>query len=435
MRPFAPQRRLEKLDNYRESTGRHQGQRDEYPTDSSETPDSSDTEGSSVSDSLNPQYKCNLRPSNFNNMDKSLENGQSQQPKVKIDLPDKILNFIPQYDGTNNTSFRLPSFIATLRELNSAYCSSNNELAPVNAWTLLKSAIAKISGPAELIVYNNEVNNIEELIQVLQNNFGDTRTIHDLLAEIPLMKSRPREHPISFLNRLIEKQAYLLTKYRTEDKYNDSLLILKEQLDMLLVNTLIHGIHPQLGSHLQVMRPNNLDQAHRILQNDCSILLRTLGYGTVNMLQETKRNQAPSPRYNYYSREQTPSYSQWQTPQPYSPRQSAPNNYNNHNYRQQFMNPNDFNHPFNKFNRQNPQQSKMDSQNTVSMRTVASHPKVNLRNFRSPYELTHINENKNDQMLVMKDRLDQLTTTVEKLSEIFLDAGSNPNEGPPQNLN
>lgn len=393
-------------------------------SESSRTSDSSDAEAESVSSLLISQSK---HPSQ--------DIMSTPAPKVTIDLPDKVLKIIPHYDGTRDSAFRLPMLISTIQELNTAYCSPNNELANINSWTLVKSAISKISGPAELIIYNNNVETVEQLITVLQNNFGDTRTVHDLISEIPLMRAHPKEHPVSFLNRLIEKQAYIVTKYRTDEKYNNSIDVLVEQLDMLLVNTLIHGIPPKLGSHLQIMQPRSLDHAHRLLQNDCSILLNDLNFGPVNSQQELKRHQPSSPkpqRYNYYQRpnfNNFPNFSnQHQYRQNNYPNFNNQQNFNQHQYRQNNY-PNSNNQQF----RQNV--PNVGSQNTVSMRTVTSQNKFNKHN-RSPYEINHLEEsNTQNEISQINKRLDKLTEALTKVTDHFLDQSSNPEESPPPNLN
>lgn len=81
----------------------------------------------------------------------------------------------------------------------------------------------------------------------------DNRNIPDLIVELALMQVHPKEHPIDFLNTLEEKKSTVITRYRLDGVFGDLLKYLMQQLSANLVGTLVHGVHPTLGSHLQVI--------------------------------------------------------------------------------------------------------------------------------------------------------------------------------------
>lgn len=107
------------------------------------------------------------------------------------------------------------------------------------------------------------------------------------------MRARPREHPIDFLNGSEEKRSTVITRYRLAGVSGNLLKHLTQQLNATLVRSSVHGVLPSLGSHLQVLKINDLDEASNSLINDCSIILQQLKYSstidTVNR-SDTKKN-------------------------------------------------------------------------------------------------------------------------------------------------
>ncbi|RZF38379.1 hypothetical protein LSTR_LSTR015087 [Laodelphax striatellus] len=188
-------------------------------------------------------------------------------------LPHELLKCIPRYDGT---PYKLPQFISTCEDLLNAYCTDDIKEKDGNHWLLFKTAMCHLEGPAEAVAYNNSCATLVELISSLKQNFADNRPVPELIAEISVMCSFNGEHPIEFLNRLEEKRTHVLTKYKIDGVSGELLKNLINQLNATLVNTFVHGVHPTLGSHLQVLQIQNLDDARSKLINDCSIVLQQL---------------------------------------------------------------------------------------------------------------------------------------------------------------
>lgn len=353
-------------------------------------------------------------------------------------LPHEILKFIPKFDGA---PFKLANFISILDEIFNEYCSDEITEHASNHWLLLRSAICRLEGPAEAAAFNNNVNCVSSLKHVLVKNFADNRTIPDLLAEIATMKSFHREHPIEFLNRLDEKRTHVVTKYRLDGLTQPVLGILTEQLNTTIIRTLVHGVHPQLGAHLQVLGPKDLDEARSMLINNCNIVLQQLRFGTsidlINKFDFKRYSPAPNfhknpnlirPIRNNYQSNFSPQNTQNFRPQ-YTPR--FPSNH-----------PNNPEHPFNR-SRQNfdrGENQKWNSQNTVSMRTVNSRKQFDHKKYLSPYELNHVSESVNPHMeenARLQSQIQDLSNTVSKLSDTlhhFLEVGPTSHESPP-NLN
>lgn len=174
----------------------------------------------------------------------------------------------------------MPNFIFTLEELYSVYCNEATKERDGNYWLLFKAVLSHLEGPAEAVVNNNNCSNVIELNNALKNNFADNRTIPDLIAELALMKCRPREHPIEFFNRLEEKRTTVITRYKLDGITDDLLTDLTRQLNATLIRTLTHGVHPTLGSHLQLLQIKTLKDARNKLINDCSIVLQQLKFST-----------------------------------------------------------------------------------------------------------------------------------------------------------
>lgn len=381
-------------------------------------------------------------------------------------LPQEILKYIPRYEGT---AYKLPNFILTCEEIFTTYCNEDVREATANHWLLFKAALYHLEGPAEAVAYNNNCQNISELLHALKRNFADNRTIPDLIAELAVMKSYPKEHPIEFINRLDEKRTTVITRYRIDGISGELLKQLTDQLNATLVRTLIHGVHPSLGSHLQVLQIQDLEDARSKLINDCSIILDNLKYSTsidiVNKLDLRKYNQ-PSMPFRIPNHDFTRSRVPVQNFQGYSGNIQPPafswpgHSFQNPNSQQQnyfrnqtpnFRNPqphfqaHNFTHTntrpqYNQISNNRPQYNpKWNSQNTVSMRTVRSNKPFQKRdNFISPYEITYLEEEKNNESSTesirsMQGQINSLTEAVSKLTTHFLEQGHSFPEDPPPN--
>lgn len=355
----------------------------------------------------------------------------NEAPLVSKPISLEVLKYIPRYDGT---PYKLPNFISTLQDIYAVHCDETVRERDSNHWILFRAAMSHLDGPAEAVVLNNSADHLLDIIRILKKNFADNRTVPDLIAEITIMKSNNREHPIEFLNKLDEKRTNVITRYKLDGVHNPILTMLTEQLDATLVRTLLHGIHPTLGSHLQVLQPKNLEDARTKLINDCSIVLEQLRYNsTLDVINknDTRRPQniphfkipnyeppkVPSKPYHNKPSNQKPHYNYYnqpmRQPNPWNPKPNFPQpNYQRNSY--QPHHPNWF------------------SQNTVSMKTQNSTP--NFRNYKSPQEMTYIKEAPETEK--MQTQLNQLTDAVSNITERFnhfLDLGRHPTK-PPDSL-
>lgn len=217
----------------------------------------------------------------------------NEAPLVSKPISLEVLKYIPRYDGT---PYKLPNFISTLQDIYAVHCDETVRERDSNHWILFRAAMSHLDGPAEAVVLNNSADHLLDIIRILKKNFADNRTVPDLIAEITIMKSNNREHPIEFLNKLDEKRTNVITRYKLDRVHNPILTMLTEQLDATLVRTLLHGIHPTLGSHLQVLQPKNLEDARTKLINDCSIVLEQLRYNST--LDVINKNDTRRPQNN-----------------------------------------------------------------------------------------------------------------------------------------
>lgn len=376
-------------------------------------------------------------------------------------IPHELLRYIPHYDGT---SHKLHQFISTCEDLSIGYCADNIQEKEANHWILFKAAMCKLEGPAEAVAFNNSCSSIKDLIKSLKQNFADNRSVPELIAELTVMKSYQREHPIEFLNRLNEKRTNVITKYKLDGVTGLLLENLICQLNATLVNTFVHGVHPTLGSHLQVLQVQDLDDARNKLINDCSIVLQQLRYKTTI---ETMNRVDSRKHSNNTTTFRNPNYEQnfqkqWshdnsfeQTHRPFQSRQQfSPHNVQQTNFPQNFQQ-NFSNQSFQKQNyRPNfqqqrfPQQSfqqqnsnfkpntQVSSSNTVSMRTQRTDPVQKLKTYRSPYEVNYLEEEPEDNynqspIEAMQCQINTLTESLNKLTNHFLESGPQFSEDPP----
>lgn len=396
---------------------------------------------------------------------------------VSKPIPHDILKFIPQYDGT---CYKLPQFISTCQELYDSYCNETITERSENHWLIFRAAVSRLSGPAEAVVFNNNCETITAMIAALKTNFADNRAVPDLIAEITFMKSYSNEHPIEFVNRLDEKRTTVLTKYKLDGISGELLNNLMRQLNATLTRTLIHGVHPVLGSHLQILQIQNLDDARHKLINDCSIVLRNLNFksnvDTINKIDSRAFNHTPmrsfntrTPDFLATNKTFTNSFSKSKTPnffrsnnngfqktspqnnfqQPFAQnkgfQQNFPPNQTAQFPQQQRANQfNNFVHNNSQFRQPQNNNTKWDSQNTVSMRTVQSNPSNRFKT-KSPFEVNYLDDsleptdnstqNFDVDIQSMQSQLNSLTDAINNMQAHFLEVGSYPEETPSDDLN
>ncbi|XP_039287509.1 uncharacterized protein LOC120352068 [Nilaparvata lugens] len=392
-------------------------------------------------------------------------------------LPHELLKCIPRYDGT---AYKLPHFISTCEDLQRAYCTDHIVEKEGNHWLLFKTALCHLEGPAEAVAYNNSCSTLTELINSLKQNFADNRPVPELIAEISAMCSFNREHPIDFLNRLEEKRTHVITKYKIDGVSGELLTNLIHQLNATLVNTFVHGVHPTLGSHLQVLQIQNLDDARSKLINDCSIVLNQLNLNRTENRFFQASNTFRTPNYessyqsqsrqnrntqNFFQSRQRRFQNNERFYQPHFQQQSfysPPSSSQPHNFQQSFSSPNfqqqrnlqqqNFQQRFpqqQNFQQRFPQQQNSNfkpstpinnSSNTVSMRTQRTDPVQKLRNYKSPYEVNYLEEDHLDcqsseytqnPIQNMQSQLDTLTESLNKLTDHFLGSGPRYATDPP----
>lgn len=263
-----------------------------------------------------------------------------------------------------------------------------------------------------------------------------------------------------------EKRTIIVTRYKIDRVEEDLLKQLLTQLDATLVRTFVHGVHPTLGAHLQVLKIQNLNDARSKLINDCSIILTQLKHNSTFEAMNKLDVQKFKPNFNIPNfkpnfNQQPPKFQPptfQQQPKPF-------NNFNNFNqYRPQFQR--SYQQP--QFQQNSP---KWNSQNTVSMRSVQpqrqynqhqNFPKWNSQNtvsmktkprqFISPYEITYLDSNPDDQthqefspqfdeqpqtneFQKLQQQINSLTENMNKLTDHFLERGHSPHSPPDENSN
>lgn len=105
-----------------------------------------------------------------------------------------IEKYLPKYDGDRDT---LKFFIEQVTLLARTADADARVLFPI----ILKS---KLRGEAIKAVAQVPNSTVEEIIQGLQNKFGDNRTLEQIMAQITCIKRQYNETPVNFANKIKE---------------------------------------------------------------------------------------------------------------------------------------------------------------------------------------------------------------------------------------
>lgn len=217
---------------------------------------------------------------------------------VSLAFPLELMTTLPDFDRRNNTLIR---FLNTINNFKIMYCGENNTLKEHNEFIIFQTAMKKIEDYANFIPDYAYINTLVDLETKLRNCFSDPSSIVQLKFQTIQMKSKFREHPDAFLERLIEKQACIMAQYRSDEKYKNSLEILQEELNITLIQTFIKGVHPDLGSHIKIFEITQLSEIKTILKEKCDILINKLRYGTNNRYPQNNRYENKRQQYPQHS--------------------------------------------------------------------------------------------------------------------------------------
>ncbi|XP_066900967.1 uncharacterized protein [Halyomorpha halys] len=149
---------------------------------------------------------------------------------------------IPTYDGNPED---LIFFVKTVKAVYDTVCSDNNTCKLQNHARLLSKVTSRLVGNARHCLLTNTFVNVSELLDHLQNNFKDSRTVEQLKLELLNIKSGPREQPISFIDRIAHIRALIFSRITLDDDIVNKETVMKLQ-DREINYHIKANLHPQL---------------------------------------------------------------------------------------------------------------------------------------------------------------------------------------------
>lgn len=191
----------------------------------------------------------------------------------------EIFSIVPEYEGDQ---IFLGNFI------NACDCAYN--MANTQQRVFLVIHIKnKLRGRAAQLISSRNPTTYNEIKQLLNLHFGDSRDLSSLIHDLQRLKQLPNESPLTFFNRLqvlnakmhasINKSPLLQTREQKEAQIS--------LIETMTLNTLLTGLEPRLGQLIRASNPSTLLEAQSRIRRELQ-----LSYFET---QKTNRNPPPKP--------------------------------------------------------------------------------------------------------------------------------------------
>lgn len=160
----------------------------------------------------------------------------------------EIFSIVPDYDG--NPIF-LNTFISS--------CTTAQNMAVGNQSTLLVLHIKnKLRGRAAELVNSRNPSSWDEIRDLLENHFGDSRDLSSLIQDLQRMRQMPNESPLTFAARLQTHEAKMhsaVNKQNLTTKEKSAQITL---IESMALNSLLTGVEPRIGQILRASDPDSI---------------------------------------------------------------------------------------------------------------------------------------------------------------------------------
>lgn len=253
---------------------------------------------------------------------------------------------IPYYDGNPED---LIFFVNAVKLVYETVCNDTNTLKIQNHARLLSKVTSRLIGNARHCLLTNTFVNVFELLDHLQKNFKDSRTVEQLKVELTKLRSGPREHPLSFIERVAKIRALMFSRIKLDEEIIDKAATMKLQ-DKEISYHIKANLHPELCNFLNTLSLTNIDDIRNAIQNDCAFILdRIYGYQYQYNPKNNFKYGNNKPYFNTYNTRpnRNPNFHYGYNPNnSYNPSHNYKPNYTpNHNYNHNFNHDNNtFNH-------------------------------------------------------------------------------------------
>ena len=182
-----------------------------------------------------------------------MPNEQQTQSEIEPYKLSEVFSIVPEFDGDQ---ISLSTFINA--------CDHAYSMAVGNQKTLLVIHIKnKLKGKAAQLVNSRNPSSYNEIKQLLNLHFGDSRDLSSLIQDLQRLKQLNGESPITFFNRLQVLNAKMHASIQKSSNLNpDQKEAQCELIDTMALNTLLTGLEPRLGQVIRAGNPVDLLDAH-----------------------------------------------------------------------------------------------------------------------------------------------------------------------------
>ncbi|KAJ8977201.1 hypothetical protein NQ317_011212 [Molorchus minor] len=160
----------------------------------------------------------------------------------------EVFSIIPEFDGNqiNLTTF-----------LNS--CTTAYDMAVGNQKTFLTIHIKnKLKGRAAELINSRNPNTWDEIKNLFENHFGDTRDLSALIQDLQRMRQLPNEAPLTFVARLQTHEAKMHAAVQKQHITGGQKQARIQLTESMVLNTLLTGIDPKIGHVVRASDPQDI---------------------------------------------------------------------------------------------------------------------------------------------------------------------------------
>lgn len=160
----------------------------------------------------------------------------------------EIFSIVPDYDGN-------PIFLNTFL----SSCTTAQAMCSDNQLVLLVLHIKnKLRGRAAELVNSRNPTTWDDIKDLLENHFGDSRDLSALIQDLQRMRQMPNESPLTFAARLQTHEAKMhsaVNKQNLTPKEKQAQITL---IDSMALNTLLTGLEPKVGQIIRASDPDDI---------------------------------------------------------------------------------------------------------------------------------------------------------------------------------
>lgn len=184
-----------------------------------------------------------------------------------VDTILKAMRLVPDFDGNPHV---LPRFIHLCDKLVENYLSSNpdDELAKL---CLVNGILNKITGNASLILNSNGVpEDWDSIKSTLINNFSDQRDETALYNDL-MLATQGNRSPQEFYGQCVNLYSTIMTYITLHEAIPTTIEAKRELYGKLAKQAFCRGLNEPLGSRVRCMRPENLQEALKFVQDELNV--------------------------------------------------------------------------------------------------------------------------------------------------------------------